>query len=81
MEKQISYKIVGIIGAGNIGQAFGRREKAYDINILYWSRSRKPCFEEEIGVVYVSLEKLLQSSDFISLHLPSNRDTYHLINR
>ena len=35
--------------------------------------------EQQEGIIYKPLEVLLQESDFISLHLPGNSDTYHLI--
>ena len=79
--KQISRKTVGIIGAGNIGQAFGRKAKAFDMDIVYWSRIRKPDFERETWARYVSIKELYQISDFISLHLPANDETYHLIDK
>ena len=79
--KQVSNRTVGIIGAGNIGQAFGRKAKAFNMNIVYWSRTRKPDFEEETSARYVTLNELYQVSDFISLHLPANDETYHLINK
>ncbi|HQN28526.1 MAG TPA: NAD(P)-dependent oxidoreductase, partial [Mesotoga sp.] len=55
--------------------------KLYGMNILY--HNRKPLLqseEEELCVKHVSLEELLKSSDFISLHVPLMGETYHLLN-
>lgn len=74
-------KILGIIGMGRIGKAVASRAKAFGMNILY--HNRKPLLqseEEELCVKHVSLEELLKSSDFISLHVPLMGETYHLLN-
>lgn len=74
-------KILGIVGMGRIGKAVASRAKAFGMNILY--HNRKPLLqseEEELCVKHVSLEELLKSSDFISLHVPLMGETYHLLN-
>ena len=76
----VTGKTLGIIGAGRIGQAVGRRAKGFEMTLLYHSRSPKPNFEAETGARRVSLEVLLQSSDFVSLHCPLTEETYHLLN-
>jgi len=70
---------IGIIGAGRIGQAVGRRAKGFNMRILYWSRRRKKEFEEEVGAIFVPLETLLRESDYITLHVPLTSETYHLL--
>lgn len=70
---------LGIVGMGRIGQAMVRRAKGFDMKISYYSRSRKKEMEQQEEIIYKPLEVLLQESDFISLHLPGNSDTYHLI--
>ena len=70
---------IGIIGAGRIGQAVGRRAKGFNMHILYYSRTRKPDFEEETGARFVDLETLLKESDFITIHTPLTEETLHLI--
>ncbi|MBI9070011.1 MAG: D-glycerate dehydrogenase [Melioribacteraceae bacterium] len=73
-------KTVGIIGAGRIGQETARRAKAFGTNIIYYNRSLKPEFEKETGAKKVSLNKLLKTSDIISLHVPLNDKTMHMLN-
>ncbi len=72
-------KTLGIIGAGRIGQAVGRRAVGFGMKILYHSRTRKEDFEKETGARFVSLEELLRESDFVSLHTPLTPETYHMI--
>ena len=77
--KDIYGKKLGIVGAGRIGQAFAKRSKGFDMEILYYNRTRKPEFEKETGAKYVTMEELLQESDYVSLHTPLTQETKHLI--
>lgn len=78
---EITGKTLGIIGAGRIGQAVGRRAKGFDMQLLYYSRKRGKRFEGETGARFLQLEALLKESDFITFHCPLTEDTYHLLNR
>ncbi len=73
-------KKVGILGMGAIGKAIARRMRAMGTQILYWSRSKKPDIEREVGAVYMPLEDVLRESDIVILALPATRETYHIIN-
>jgi D-3-phosphoglycerate dehydrogenase len=73
-------KRVGILGMGAIGKAIARRMKAMGTEILYWSRSRKPDIEEEVGARYLPLDDVLRESEVVILALPATRETYHIIN-
>ncbi|MCR4416449.1 MAG: D-glycerate dehydrogenase [Ignavibacteria bacterium] len=79
--KELNGHTVGIIGAGRIGQAFGRRAKGFGMKILYYDKKRIPDFEKETGAKFSSLNQLLKKSDFISLHTPLTKETYHLIDK
>ncbi len=75
----VTGKTLGIIGAGRIGQAVGRRAAGFEMTVLYHSRTAKPEFEAAAGARRVSLEHLLQTSDYVSLHCPLTDETYHLL--
>ena len=75
----VTGQTLGIIGAGRIGQAVGRRAKGFEMTLLYYSKSQKPDFETETGARWVPLDELLASSDFVSLHCPLTEETYHLL--
>ncbi len=77
----VTGKTLGIIGAGRIGQAVGRRAAGFEMEILYHSRSPKPDFERQTGAQKVTLETLLAQSDFVSLHCPLTDETYHLLDK
>lgn len=72
-------KTLGIIGMGRIGQAVARRAAGFNMPVLYCSRRAAVQPVPERPWQHVSLEELLSSSDFISLHVPLTTDTQHLI--
>jgi glyoxylate reductase len=72
-------KTIGLVGAGRIGQATARRARGFGMKILYWGPRRKLEAEREIGMEFVTLDRLLAESDFVSLHPPLNAETRHMI--
>lgn len=74
-------KIFGVIGAGRIGIAAAERAKAFGCKIIYYNRSAKPTFEKEYDAKKVSLNFLMKNADFISVHVPLNEKTFHLIDK
>jgi glyoxylate reductase len=78
---QLSGKTFGVIGAGRIGQATAKRIKGFGCKIIYYNKSRKIQFENELNAKKVSLKKLMKDSDVISLHVPLNEKTYRLLDK
>lgn len=73
-------RTLGLIGFGRIGQAVARRARGFDMKVLYNDEVRLPPEEEEErGVEFRLLEELLGESDFVSLHVPSTKETHHLM--
>lgn len=73
-------KTLGLLGAGRIGQAVGRRGRPFGVRTLYLARSPKPDFEAETGATRAELGRLLKESDILSLHVPVNPETRGIIN-
>ncbi len=71
---------LGIIGFGRIGQAVARRAAGFSMRILYHDPDRHPELEAQLGVQYASLDDLLSSADFISLHAYLSESTRRMIN-
>jgi glyoxylate reductase len=70
---------LGIIGFGRIGQAVARRAKGFEMRILYASKHQCDAeLEQSLGVEFTSFQRLLQASDFITIHTPLSPETYHL---
>jgi len=70
---------LGIVGLGRIGAAVARRARCFSMEVLYYSRTRKPDLEDELGCRYVPLDGLLRASDFVVLCVPLTPETHHLI--
>ena len=70
---------LGIIGLGEIGTLVAKRAKGFDMEVIYYSKTRKSRIESELGINYVPLEELLQRSDFVSIHVSLNKDSFHMI--
>ncbi len=66
---ELTNRKIGIIGLGTTGKILAKTLQVFGAKVSYYSRSRKPQAEEE-GIHYLPLNKLLASSEIISLHLP-----------
>lgn len=75
----ITGKKLGIIGAGRIGQAFGRMARGFNMEIYYNTPNRKLDFERTTGAKYEDLYDLLPKVDYLAIHCPYNIHTHHLI--
>ena len=64
---------------GGIGRNMAKKCRAFGMKIQYHNRKRLPSTDLEGGAEYVSMEELLKSSDVISIHVPLNPHTKHLI--
>src|SRR5437762_9638120 len=73
-------RTLGLLGAGRIGQAVGRRAPPFGLRILYTARTPKPEFERETGARRADASQLLAESDIVSLHVPSTPETKGIIN-
>ena len=73
-------KYLGIIGLGNIGKRLGRLAHSLNMNIIgYDVMPIDEEFAKEVGLMKADLNTLLQSSDYISIHVPLLDSTYHLL--
>jgi len=77
---ELKGKYLGLIGCGNIGKRLGRLAKGLNMNIIgYDVIPIDPEFTKEVGLMKTDLDTLLQSSDYVSIHVPLLDSTYHLI--
>ncbi len=74
-------KTLGIIGFGRIGSAVAVRAAAFGMKIIAYDPLIQPGDIRLRGAEPVSLDELLTSSDFISLHIPLTAETRNLINQ
>ncbi len=73
-------RTLGLLGAGRIGQAVGRRAAPFGLRIVYTARTPKPDFERETEARRVDTNQLLAESDIVSIHMPSTPETKGMIN-
>lgn len=77
----LSGKTIGIIGTGHIGSHVARIAFGFGMKILAFDGHKNDNLIKSFGVKYLELDELLNQSDIISLHVPENPGTYHLINK
>jgi len=74
-------RTIGVVGAGHIGMHVIRIAKGFGMEVLAYDLYKNTFLEEVLGFQYTSLEEILKKSDIISLHLPYNQHTHHIINK
>jgi lactate dehydrogenase-like 2-hydroxyacid dehydrogenase len=73
MPLELTQRKIGIIGLGVTGQLLAECLMPFGAALYYFSRTRKPKWEEK-GVKYLPLEELLETVDILSIHLPRNTE-------
>ncbi len=73
MGEELKDKTLGIIGLGRIGTRVAEIANAFEMNVIYFSRTRKP-EQESKGIRYEKLEDLVKKSDIITLHASSKEE-------
>ncbi|MFZ1075090.1 MAG: NAD(P)-dependent oxidoreductase [Minisyncoccia bacterium] len=74
-------KTIGVVGTGHIGQHVIRMANGFDMKVLGFDAYPNEASTKTLNFTYTSLPELLAASDVISLHVPYNEQTHHLINR
>jgi glyoxylate reductase len=67
---------LGIVGFGRIGQAVAKRAQGFDLRVIYHDPTAEPAYNAQP----IDLDTLLRESDFVSIHVPLNSATKHLVN-
>lgn len=76
----VHHRTLGVLGMGRIGQAVARRGRGFSMRVIYNDARRAPAdVEQELGLEFVSRERLLAESDFLSIHVPLVDSTRHTI--
>lgn len=77
--QDVHHATLGIVGMGRIGYVVAKRALGFDMRVLYYRRNRRPDWEAELGIEYATLDRLLEASDFVTLHVPLTPETRYLI--
>lgn len=75
---ELAGKTLGIIGMGRIGRSLAKKASAIGMNVVYYTIEGK---YDDLTYKFESLEDLLSTSDFISLHVPYDKKTGYLIGK
>lgn len=77
----LAHKTIGVIGCGHIGMHVIRMANGFDMKVLGFETHPDPARAQEFNFTYASLQELLATSDIITIHVPYNPHTHHLINK
>lgn len=72
-------KTAGVLGTGRIGRAFAQIMRGFGCEVIAFDTAPSKEWAQSFGVRYVGKDELYRASDFISLHVPLNPDTRHII--
>ena len=72
-------KTLGIVGTGHIGAEMARLGRAIGMDVIAWTYNPSGTRAEALGIRFVSLDELLQTSDVVSLHVRLTEESQHLI--
>ena len=72
---------LGLIGFGNLGQAVARKAKAFQMQVMAYDPygSKAEAWKAGVNLYRVELDQLLRQADFVSIHVPLNQETRHLL--
>jgi D-lactate dehydrogenase len=73
-------KKIGVVGTGHIGRYAIKMAKGFGMEVVAFDVNEDHEYAKEMGFMYVTLEDLMSQSDIITLHVPYNTHTHHMIN-
>ncbi|RYD02638.1 hypothetical protein N752_25285 [Desulforamulus aquiferis] len=74
-------KTLGVIGLGRIGSAVAKRAQAMEMNIIAYDPYISEEHAKKMAIEIVTLNELYARADFITVHMPKTKETYHMINK
>lgn len=77
----LSGKTMGVIGVGRIGQQVVKLAKSFGMKVIGVEKTADPDLAKKMGYKFCDLETCLKEADVVSLNVPSNESTFHLINK
>ncbi len=78
--RELFHKTLGILGLGKVGSVVADRAKGLKMNVIAYDPYLTEDLARKKGVEAVTLDELLARSDYITIHVPLNKGTYHLVN-
>ena len=78
--EEVRDKTLGLAGLGRIGQEVARRAAVFGMRIVAHDPFISEQVAKDLGAELVSLDDVFARSDYVSLHMPSNDKTRHIVN-
>ncbi|MBI2559130.1 hydroxyacid dehydrogenase [Candidatus Woesearchaeota archaeon] len=72
-------KTLGVVGTGSIGQHVIRIAKGFEMNVIAFDKYKMLKLARNLGFRYVTFDNLLKNSDIVTVHVPYDKSTHHLI--
>lgn len=77
--KQLSSLTFGVLGYGHVGTKVAKLAKAFNCNVVVYDKVDKSQACTKEGIQFVSKDELFAQADIVSVHVPGNKETHHLI--
>ncbi|MFP4166151.1 MAG: phosphoglycerate dehydrogenase [Opitutales bacterium] len=77
---ELNEKVLGILGMGRIGTELARRAMAFNMTVQAYDPYLTESRAKSLGVSHVDLDTIIESSDYITVHVPMTDKTKHLLN-
>ncbi|MDP3963812.1 MAG: NAD(P)-dependent oxidoreductase [bacterium] len=77
---ELAGKTLGVVGVGNIGREVVHIAKGFSMEVVAYDAHIDEAFAEKNGIRFASLDQLLSESHVVTLHLPYNAQTHHILN-
>ena len=77
---ELNGKTLGILGMGRIGAEVSKRARAFQMNVLAYDPYLTEARAKDLGVTLADLDTLIESADYITVHMPLTAETKHMIN-
>ncbi|MBQ0104449.1 MAG: phosphoglycerate dehydrogenase [Armatimonadetes bacterium] len=78
---ELNGKILAILGLGKIGREVAKRAKAFGMTVVAYDPFLPKEVAEGMGINLISMDEAIKQADFITLHLPKNKETLGIINK
>jgi len=80
MGNQLNAKVLGVIGLGRIGMSVAKMAKGFNMKVLGYDPFAAPADAEKLGIkISQTLERILKEADYITVHVPRNKQTLNMI--
>lgn len=81
MGRDIAGKSIGLLGFGAIAQGVAKKLQGFDVKLYAFDKYPNLQKANELGTTVTGMEEILKTCDIVSMHLPSFKETYHIMGR